>query len=238
MSNIHTLDSIRQREENERKNRRYEAMPLPSNYSNSIIENSEWQRKRQLIQIMIGLNCMSFIGWQINPYFMWRHFLLSNDNIQNQRYYVMLTSSYSHRDLIHLGFNMYSLYQNGTNILDRISWKKFLILYIGSGLMANCSTLLWNIKIKKHQDVHSLGASGSLMGLSVVLGLIRLYRQWKLSSPYERDLNAKIKKFLMGAAGKDILFLLFLQAFSTNDHASHVGGALFGCLFWKNAIVR
>lgn len=114
-----------------------------------------------------------------------------------------------------------------------MSWQKFVFLYIGSGFMANCSTLFWNIKIRKKRDIHLLGASGSLMGLSVVLSLFRLYKQWKLASFYERDFKKKLKKIIMTAAGKETLFLLFLQAISTNDHASHVGGALFGSLFWK-----
>merc|ERR1712228_641214 len=173
-------------------------------------------------------NCMTFIGWQTYPSFMWKHFLLSNHNIQYQRYHVLLTSNYSHKDFIHLAFNMFSLYQNGSNILSKMSRKKFLILYIGSGIMANCSTLFWNINVKKKRDIHSLGASGSIMGLSVVLGLIRLYKQWQLTSISEHDFTAKMKKFMIGASGKEILFLLFLQAFSTNDHAGHIGGALFG----------
>eukprot|EP01084_Bolivina_argentea_P261923 442805_1 len=240
MSNIHTLDSIRRRDESERQNRirnyqqnQYNSSPMPNpNYVRS--NPNRLTKSQKLIYSMIGINCAVYIGWQIYPQFMWKHFILSNTNIKSQRYHVLLTSDWSHQGLIHLVFNMYSLYNNGFSMLNKASIKKFLMLYIGAGIASSYATLLWNVKIRKKYNISSLGASGSLMGLSIVLGLISLYPQWQLTSTSERDLKKKIRKFLVNTTGKDILFLLFLQAFSSQDHAGHLGGALFGWLFWKH----
>ena len=236
MSNIHTLDSIRRREESQRRNNNnanYGGYQISSNnIPSQPIDRLSFKHK--IVYTMIGINCMTFIGWQINPNFMLKHFMFSKNNlIYNKRYHVLLTSNYSHSELVHLGFNMYSLYHNGLTILDKMKFEKFLILYCGSGIFANLVSLFWNTKIRNKRDIHSLGASGCLMGLNIVLGLLHLYKQWQLTSISERDFKEKVKKFIMESTGKDILFLLFLQAFSSRDHAGHLGGALFGWLFWK-----
>ena len=130
---VHTLDSMRRREENERRNQQQY-----SNYSMSHSSSSKpinrWTSKHKLIYAMIGINCMTFVGWQLYPEVMWKHFLLSNRNIQRERYYVLLTAAFSHQEIVHLAFNMYSLYNNGLAILDRMTSEKFLILYCGSGI--------------------------------------------------------------------------------------------------------
>eukprot|EP01083_Nonionella_stella_P033203 90885_1 len=241
MSNIHTLGSIRRRDEYQQRNpnnplNEYRRYHMSDGVPSSSIQR--WSKRRKLIYSMIGINCMAYLGWKAYPEFMWKHFLLSNRNIQRARYHVLVTSSYSHEEFMHLAFNMYALYHNGLNILDRISFEKFFILYIGSGMMASVATLFWNIKINKKREVYSMGASGSLMGLNVVLALIPLYQQWQLASylDVERNVQSKIKKFLLNLTGKDVLFLLLLQAFSGKDHAGHLGGAFGGWLFWKTML--
>ena len=71
------------------------------------------------------------------------------------------------------------------------------------------------------------------MGLNIVLGLMHFYKQWQLHSISERDFKKKVRRFIIQSTGKDILFLLFLQAFSSKDHAGHLGGAFYGWLFWR-----
>ena len=236
---VHTLDSLRRREEAERRsnaqnNNQWE-MRFGAGYSTGNPSNpvNRWSTKHKIIYAMIGINCMTFIGWQINPNFMFKHFLLSKRNIDNGRYHVLVTSDFSHRGIVHLGFNMLSLYSNGLSILQTMSYKKFLILYLGSGIFGNLFTLFWNIKVRKKRDINSFGASGALMGLHIVLGLMHFYQQWKLHTMSEREFDKKVKRFIMESTGKEILFLLFLQAFSSRDHAGHLGGAFYGWLLWR-----
>ncbi len=73
------------------------------------------------------------------------------------RPWILLTSMFLHSGLNHLFFNMYALILFGPLLEQRIGAKRFLLVYLGSGLIAAfLSSFVYHA---------SLGASGAIMGM-------------------------------------------------------------------------
>ncbi|MEM2015362.1 MAG: rhomboid family intramembrane serine protease, partial [Candidatus Methanomethylicia archaeon] len=51
--------------------------------------------------------------------------------------YRILTSMFIHADIFHIFFNMYYLYLFGRSVIESMTSKKFITLYLFSGLMAS-----------------------------------------------------------------------------------------------------
>lgn len=85
--------------------------------------------------------------------------LVSNDVFT--RPWILLTSMFLHGGAYHLLFNMYVLYIFGPLLEQRIGAKRFLLIYLASGIIAAfLSSFFYH---------SSLGASGAIMGMLGVL---------------------------------------------------------------------
>lgn len=143
----------------------------------------------KVIWTLIGTNGAIFLTWTYakSTYeqfgdpkllkFMYKHFTSSELAIDQGRLYTLLTSTFSHQDLSHFGINMFVLYSMGLGVLEAIGTSRFLLLYTGAGLFASLTTLAYKRylvplleenKYGRYQErkVSSLGASGSIMGLT------------------------------------------------------------------------
>lgn len=85
--------------------------------------------------------------------------------------WTIFTSMFLHspQNVTHIVFNMYSLFIFGPLIEQRVGSKRFLIIYLASGLIAGMGTVafhLFGLDVSNSPGV--LGASGAIMG---VIGL-------------------------------------------------------------------
>ena len=135
----------------------------------------------------------------------------------------LFTCMFLHIGLIHIAFNMYLLWQAG-NLLERLTGNTgFLLLYMGSGLIASLASLYWT------DSVLSAGASGAVFGICG--GLLAFI--WR--SP---DCEMDIFGPLLSGISKLVLINLalgvgvnLLSSGLQIDMAAHVGGLLSGGLF-------
>jgi hypothetical protein len=74
-----------------------------------------------------------------------------------QRPWMLLTHMFLHGDPSHLFFNMYALLMFGPVLESRIGWKRFLFIYLLSGLLAGFFSSFYYKS--------ALGASGAIMGM-------------------------------------------------------------------------
>ncbi len=121
----------------------------------------------------------------------------------------LVTSMFLHANLVHLALNMYALYVLGKALEYSLGWKRFLLLYMASGLAGNVLSAV--------VDPNSIGvgASGAILGL---LG-------------YMVSLEYIYTKRLSGSTLFLVIFVLF-GGFSANiDVAAHVGGFAVGFLY-------
>jgi membrane associated rhomboid family serine protease len=83
----------------------------------------------------------------------------------------ILTSMFMHGGLLHLGGNMLYLWIFGNNIEDYLGHARFLIFYLGCGLVAAFAFILFNLG----SGVPMVGASGAIAG---VLGAYLVLYPW------------------------------------------------------------
>jgi rhomboid protease GluP len=137
-----------------------------------------------------------------------------NSLIQEGQYWRLISPMFLHLNLIHLAVNSYSLLLLG-GFLERLyGRRRFLIIYVMSGIAGNVASYLMSPGV-------SVGASTSLFGL---LGATIVF-WWK-----HRRLMAPEFRRRMGNSLFAMLFLnLALGAsFSIIDQWGHIGGLLGG----------
>jgi rhomboid protease GluP len=130
----------------------------------------------------------------------------------------LLTHQFMHYGLMHLGFNLWALYQGG-HFVERLQGRAlYLLTYLGSGACGGLLSILWN-----GDKVWSAGASGAIFGVfGCVLGYLLRERQALPASVYKPMLRSTLV-----FAGYNLVFGMVYPGI---DNAAHVGGFLSGAL--------
>ena len=106
----------------------------------------------------IFVNVFLFLLQQVYPSIQSR--LLKSDRmIYFGETYRLLSSCFVHGSLLHLGFNMYSLYNTGPTAERLFGVERYATFFILSGVLGNVMTYAL------HSSPFSLGASGCICGL-------------------------------------------------------------------------
>lgn len=133
----------------------------------------------------------------------------------------LFTCMFLHIGLIHIALNMYILWQVG-NLLERLTGNAgFLVLYLGSGLVASLASLYWN------EAVLSAGASGAVCGAFGGLAAF-LWRSPDCDMEVFGPLLSSITKIVLFNLGLAIVLPFFLPI--NLDNAAHLGGLVSGGL--------
>lgn len=138
-----------------------------------------------IIWTVIGTNVSVFLMWQyaISSYqqfqdprwlkFMMKNFMVHLDSVSSGRWHSLLAASVSHKDTTHLGVNMLVLYTMGMGVIEAVGASRFLLLYAASGIASSLAHIGYQKyilpKLQKRplpQTIGSLGASGSVMGIT------------------------------------------------------------------------
>ncbi|MBK8052746.1 MAG: rhomboid family intramembrane serine protease [Saprospiraceae bacterium] len=156
----------------------------------------------------------------IQEYFvLYRPFTIGFEPVQ------IVTHMFSHADIPHLFFNMLGLYMFGSMVEASLGPKRFLILYLTSGLAASALQMLLS-------PSPILGASGAVFGITTAFATMFPNTQLMLLFP-PIPLKAKYMAILFIGIG------LYSGLSGSNDgiaHFAHVGGAICGFLmiiYWK-----
>ncbi|MBI3010161.1 MAG: rhomboid family intramembrane serine protease [Candidatus Omnitrophica bacterium] len=78
-----------------------------------------------------------------------------------QLFLTLISSQFLHGGLLHLASNLLYLWIFGDNVEDRLGPVRFLLLYLGSGVLAGVSQLL----LTPHSSIPMVGASGAIAGV-------------------------------------------------------------------------
>ena len=86
--------------------------------------------KRTATNALILIICAAYLAQQLLPDLKLELLLLGRDYLQySNEWYRLITVALTHAGLMHLGFNMYSLYILGTPIEQAYGRNKFLIIF-------------------------------------------------------------------------------------------------------------
>lgn len=139
-------------------------------------------------------------------------------------WYRLFTPMFLHAGLMHLGFNMYALYQVGRVLEYLIGPRNFMAVYLIGGLTATlCSFAL--------SPPLSVGASGSLYAILLALYVIQRY-EVRLA----RDVGISVPNSPLGSL--IIINGLITFIIPNIDWAAHLGGAIAGSLLAGALIAR
>ena len=117
--------------------------------------------KRTATNALITIICAAYLLQQLIPDLQMQLLLPSRDYLEySNEWYRLITVALTHGGLMHLGFNMYSLYLLGTPIEYAYGKNKFLTIFLVSLLTGSLTSVFLN------NSVHaSVGASGAIFGL-------------------------------------------------------------------------
>lgn len=187
-----------------------------------------------MVQLLLLLNFVVFVLWMIpltvSLRFMAANFLVSWEALSEGRFWVLITSAFSHNIFIHIFFNILVLWSFGTTLERTLGPGRFLRFYLLAGAIASFSHAVVSKFILHAPELPALGASGAIAGVVMVFALL---------FPRERILLFGLVPLpaLWGAfafAGLDIWGLM-AQADGGGlpiGHGAHLGGALTGLVYY------
>lgn len=200
-------------------------------------------RRIRLTPIIIGLNILVFMMWssggESQLEFMQNNFAVSWDALLAGRFWVLLSSVFSHEMLFHLFLNMYVLNGFGGAVESILGKTRYLTFYLLAGIFSSFSHAAVSAFLLGRPDLPAVGASGAIAGILILFCL--LFPKEKLLLFGVIPLPA-----LWGAlafVGLDVWGLIS-QAEGGGlpiGHGAHLGGAfcgLVGYFILRNKIQR
>ena len=129
----------------------------------------------------------------------------------------LLTCVFVHGSLMHIGFNMWCLWDLGSLAESLYGHWTFAMVYLLAGVGGSLGSIIWN------PSVLSVGASGAIFGIAGAL--IASFYLGEFSLP---------RAAIMGTLRSVVIFvgynLVFGAVMSRVDNAAHVGGLVTGLL--------
>lgn len=166
-----------------------------------------------LLLIIVVNGLISYKGFNDNYFF--RKYEFHIGSIRSGEQYRMFSSAFLHVDIMHLVFNMFTLYMFAPFVLDDVGSLFFVYLYFGSLIAGNLLTLYFH---NNDYYYRAVGASGAVMGIiySAILLEPNLY------------VYGFVPGYVFGFAY--LLFSIYgMKAKNDNiGHVAHFGGAVGG----------
>ncbi len=134
----------------------------------------------------------------------------------NGQWWRLFTSTFVHFGIVHIGFNMWCLWDLGRWLEFLMGRKAFIVTYVVSGIAASMVSLAWD------PWRVSAGASGAIFG---VAGAFVSYLYLK-KTPIDRSVVQKKLRSL----GIFIAYNLFYGLRSGVDNSAHLGGLVAGVI--------
>lgn len=122
----------------------------------------------------------------------------------------LVTAMFLHAGLLHIGMNLWCLFDLGPTVESLFSTPKFIVFYLTTGVAGFVLSLFWNTGL-------SVGASGAVLGLIGAL-LGATYHHGQLGKEY----RSRLWQWL--------LFIAIIGMFSQTDNAAHLGGLVTGAV--------
>jgi membrane associated rhomboid family serine protease len=218
-------------------------LPKSRSYHSSFPPRDNSAANKTVLYSMIGINVAVFCGAMYTkaqaqsgypqPFVKFMRIMTCNltDCLKSGAWYQMLTNTFTHLDLFHLGGNMLTAYFLGGFLCyaPLITPFRFVTIAIGSGITGSVGFLVQRYLASGktgYDQVRGLGFSGALMGITSVAACM---------APFT-------KVMIYGIIPVPLWGLVvgygFYDGYYVNDrnsrigHAGHLGGAVFGVAYY------
>jgi membrane associated rhomboid family serine protease len=171
-----------------------------------------------LIAIIVLNIIISFKGFDDIAFFRRYEFHIGSIRAGDQ--IRMFSSAFLHADIVHLFFNMFTLFMFAHVVIEELNSFSFVMIYVGSLIFANLLTLYMH---KNDYSYRAIGASGAVTG--VLYSAILFQPNMRMGLMF---IPIEIPAYIFG-----IIYLLFsiygMKAKRDNiGHTAHFGGAIGG----------
>ena len=173
---------------------------------------------RTATNALILIISAAYLAQQLIPDLQTQLLLPGLDYLQySNEWYRLITVALTHGGLMHLGFNMYSLYILGTPIESAYGRNKFLVIFTVSLLTGSFASVFFN-----NGNFVSVGASGAVFGLFGAFLIVG------------KTIGVNIREIAI------IIGLNFVVGFILGgvDWRAHLGGLLGGALVAQLILTR
>lgn len=126
-----------------------------------------------MVKLIIRINVAVFLLWLFSDMqFMIDNFLLSTTAVLSGRFWVVISSVFSHNMGLHLLINMFIFYGFGSVVEETLGSRPFLYFYLVAGIAGSLGHCLSSYFILQDPSLAALGASGAISGVLVVFSLM------------------------------------------------------------------
>lgn len=132
----------------------------------------------------------------------------------NGQWWRLVTSMFVHFGFIHLGLNMWCLWNLGRAAEQFLGRFSYFLAYIVSGMFGSIASVYW------HPQAVGAGASGAIFGTAGVLVSFVYLKK----TPAHIQINSK----MLGSLGTFIAYNLVFGALPGISNAAHIGGLVMG----------
>ena len=136
-----------------------------------------------------------------------------------------------HGSWAHLLGNMLYLFIFGDNIEHRLGWKRYLIFYLLTGVIASLSHVFSTYFLQQSSVTPSLGASGAISG--VLGGYLLLFPKLKVKALFLYQVVIIPASLALGVWIAFQIISGLLGGGGGVAYAAHIGGFLAGILLIK-----
>ncbi len=145
--------------------------------------------------------------------------------LQKKEYIRLLSAGFLHADLMHLLFNMMTLYFFGPIVVEAFGEIGFLMVYFGSILLGNIFSLYL---YKNQQGYSAIGASGGVSG--ILFASIAMIPDLGIMFFF---IPIPIPGYIFGFLyfAYSVYMMLNPKQHDNIGHAAHLGGAFFGLVY-------
>ncbi|HUZ45566.1 MAG TPA: rhomboid family intramembrane serine protease [Terriglobia bacterium] len=129
--------------------------------------------------------------------------------IYSGQWWRLVTAMFLHAGLLHIGFNLWCLFDLGPEVEGLFGVSKYLVLYLATGVIGFVVSLLWS------PFALSIGASGAILGLIGIL-IGASFHHGHLGKEYRSTL------------WRWVIYIFIFGLFFNIDNAAHLGGLASG----------
>ena len=177
-----------------------------------------------LLIIIIATAIFSYVGFTNHQLFEKYKFNVGAI-LQKKEYVRLISAGFLHGDMMHLLFNMMTLYFFGPIVNEAFGDFGFLMIYFGSILLGN----LFSLYLYKNQSWYSaIGASGGVSG--ILFASIAMIPDLGI---YFFFIPIPIPGYIFGFLyfAYSVYSMLNPRQHDNIGHAAHLGGAFFGLIY-------
>merc|ERR1712130_80348 len=202
------------------------------------LRDNVYQGWNRVYAAILAVNAAIWVGWQSDflenllpeeygplvrkiENILETHFTVSDESLDDGRWWTLVTSAFSHQYLIHGAVNMLAFYSFGSYIFHLTGFGAFSCLVLGA---AAASSLAF---VYSTPGPTGQGMSGVVAAVATTAAAIT-----PLEEIIFMGISMPIRRIVFIALAFDFFgFISGMNALSTISHASHLGGYAFGFTF-------